>query len=110
MAGCGADRAGHSVTLQPPAITPAEKPSQGGSWQAVLPGAVVSGLLGPEAAPGWVESRRDSSLTPRPIEPLLASEAWPEPRRPSLERPRFVRVVRSPEGFIHYRVEQRYEF
>jgi len=108
LAGCAPGPRDARVALAP-RQAPAAEPAQGGAWQAVLPGTVVSGLLAPEESPHWIEVRRDASLTPRPIEPLLASESWPEPRRPSLERPRFVRVIRSADGFIYYRVERRQE-
>lgn len=86
------------------------EPARGGSWAAVMPGPVVAGLLDERSDLEWTESRRTDSLSPRAIEPLLASNAWPEPKRPTLERPRFIRIIRSPNGFIHYRREWRFEY
>jgi len=79
----------------------------GESWASVLPGPAIVGLRGDGPAPGWIETRGNGALAPERIEPLLAINDWPRPARPSLDRPRLVRIVRGPEGFIYYRAERR---
>ena len=82
----------------------------GGSWEAVLPGARVTELATEQPEEAWITGRNDRHLNVRPVEPVLATTAWPEPDRPSLRRPVFVRIHRQPEGFIYYRSEERYEY
>lgn len=85
-------------------------PAAGGSWEAVLPGPAVGELLAERGDPKWITTRNDRHLNLRPVEPILATTTWPQPARPSLSRPRYIRIQRSPEGFIYYRTEERYEY
>lgn len=82
----------------------------GGSWQAVLPGPRVAALSAEQGRADWTATRNDERLNVRPVEPLLATTAWPERERPTVRRPVLIRVHRRPEGFIYYRTEERYEY
>jgi hypothetical protein len=82
----------------------------GDSWQAVLPGAAVASTLAESDGEGWITTRNDRHLNLRLIEPVLATTAWPQAPRPSLSRPRYIRLHRSPESFIYYRAEERFEY
>ncbi len=83
----------------------------GTSWNAVLPGrAVISQGDTTPGTPSWVTSRNDAHLNVRSIEPILATTAWPQTDRPSLYRPLYLRSLRSPESFIYYQSESRYEY
>jgi hypothetical protein len=73
----------------------------GTSWATVIPGPPVLASLDKRGDHDWYRDRCD--LSRRTDYALVATRDWPEPPRPSLERPRYVRVVRSPEVFVHYR-------
>lgn len=100
LAGCG--------STQQTRVTPAPHRGAGGSWNAVLPGAAVAGprTLDTET-PAWVLSRNDDHLNPRSVDPVLATEAWPEPDRPSLQRPVLIRVYETPGRYYSYRPDRR---
>lgn len=82
----------------------------GTSWNAVLPGGAVRQGLADQGTPSWITSRNDAHLSARSIEPVLATTAWPQADRPSLYRPLYLRSLRSPESFIYYQSESRYEY
>ena len=97
LTGCSASRSAQ-LTLSPAA-------GAGGSWAAVLPAdATDPGTT----ADGWILTRNDEALNPRPVEAVLASNDWPEPVRPSLERPILIRVYQHPGRYYSYGPERRY--
>lgn len=105
LAGCATDHphVAMGVYSGPPAWT---CPS---TW-GVLPGPLYAGGPAADSGLAWAHDRRNASLSPRPVQPVLATTCWPEPPRPTLERPRSVRTVRSPEVYIFYRTERRHHF
>ena len=85
--------------------------NQGGAWEAVFAGAEVSRserLAGADQAAGPEYARRDDSLSLRPEGPVLATAQWPTPERPSLDRPIWVFIPRSPDTFVVYDQERRW--
>ncbi|MCC7389732.1 MAG: hypothetical protein IT431_13295 [Phycisphaerales bacterium] len=98
LAGCEGPRAARVV------------PAAGGTWEAVLPGARVAELGADRGQTGWPAQRNDGQLNPRSFGPVLATGAWPEPERPSVRRPVFVRTPRQAESYLYYRTEERYEY
>lgn len=88
-------------------ISPAPQPGAGGSWSTVLPLTAVSASPG-QSAPAWILSRNDSELSPRSVDPVLATSAWPEPERPSLRRPILIRVHEQPGRYYSYGPQRRY--
>lgn len=49
------------------------------------------------------ESRNTHRLSIRTPEPMLASNQWPQPDRPSLERARYYTIQRQPESILYFR-------
>lgn len=70
----------------------------------------AAALASPDGASGpeWILSRNDGSLSPRSVDPVLATSAWPEPERPSLRRPILIRVYEQPGRYYSYGPQRRY--
>jgi hypothetical protein len=78
--------------------------NQGGSWESVLPGPrVARSELETGGAPGWEYARRDEALSYRPAQALLATDAWPEPPRPSLDEAYYLYIPRQPSVYLYFR-------
>ncbi len=98
---------------RPTTLTVAPQPGAGGSWSAVLPGQSVSNAAGisdigqSASVPAWILSRNDSSLNARAVDPVLATTAWPERERPSVQRPILIRVYEQPGRYYSYRPQRR---
>lgn len=77
---------------------------QGGSWEAVLPGPLVTASLGRSEAgdDAWYHTRLNGELAPDDGGVTTAMDEWPFPPRPSLEQPIYLRLRRSPESIIFY--------
>jgi hypothetical protein len=98
VAGCASEPA--VVQQQAPARAPAR-------WEAVLLPEATAQDLG-DYVPGtgggaWWDERRDAAMSYRTDEPLLASGQWPEPSRPSLDRPRYIELPKRPETLLYFR-------
>jgi|GEM_PF-3393766 len=91
-------------------ITQTPQPGAGGSWSSVLPAASLplSAETTGQAAPDWIQSRNDNGLSPRSVDPVLATSDWPEPERPSLRRPILIRVYQQPGRYYSYGPQRRY--
>ena len=99
---------------RPTTLTVAPQPGAGGSWSAVLPGqgasfaSGISDIAGQSASvPAWILSSNDSSLNARAVDPVLATTAWPERERPSIQRPILIRVYEQPGRYYSYRPQRR---
>lgn len=91
-------------------ITQTPQPGAGGSWSSVLPASALPSSAGAagQAAPDWILSRNDADLSPRSVDPVLATSDWPEPERPSLRRPILIRVYEQPGRYYSYGPQRRY--
>ncbi|MFG0259787.1 MAG: hypothetical protein ACF8LK_05475 [Phycisphaerales bacterium JB041] len=91
-------------------VAPTPRPAAGGSWNAVLPSPALSAADGDpgQADAAWILSRNDSGLSPRSVDPVLATAQWPEPERPSLRRPILIRVYEQPGRYYSYGPQRRY--
>jgi hypothetical protein len=96
VGGCAKDE---PVVVQKEAVAPAR-------WEAVvLPESTVRELGGPHEGYAWWDDRRDGEMSYRNNQPLLASGQWPEPARPSLDRPRYLVLPKKPETLLYFRSE-----
>lgn len=84
---------------------------QGGAAEAVLPGATLDRATMAWASPTANEyGRRDGLMNIKPNEPLLASNEWPEPERPTIRSQRRLNLddARS-RSFIFVLPERGYD-
>lgn len=98
LGGCASEPA---VVQQP---APARAPAR---WEAVMLPEATAQDLG-DYVPGssggaWWDERRDAAMSYRSDGPLLASGEWPEPSRPSLDRPRYIELPKRPETLLYFR-------
>ncbi len=110
LAGCStttnSNRLSQNRSVSQPA-DPAYIGHAGNSWEAVLPGPIAQQTTQRLAQNdgAWILSRADASLSPRdPAVPMATN--WPSAPRPSLYRPRTIRVFRTSDSFIFYRAER----
>lgn len=77
--------------------------NQARSWELVFASPTTVAYhdqLDPRALPEY--ARADARLNARPNTPLLASNQWPEPDRPSLRYPRRVWIDTRPESILFF--------
>jgi hypothetical protein len=83
--------------------------NQAGSWELVFPSPTTIAYAGdadPRTLPEY--SRADSRLNTRPNTPLLASNQWPEPDRPSLRYQRRIYIDPRPENLLFFETRSDY--
>lgn len=80
----------------------------GGSVQLFLPPGSERAMAEVEAESLPEYGRVDGRLTVSIDGPQLATQQWPAPARPSLERPRYIFVGQSPGTVVFYLPEHRY--
>lgn len=101
VAGCASDQAASTVSAPVPAGTD--------RWEAVvLPEATAAVFAEGEVEGAWWGWRRDEALAVRVDGPALATSEWPEPERPTLDRPRYLSLPTRPETILHLRRESRW--
>lgn len=100
----GAAMAGGCASEQ--AVTSVEAPAPA-RWEAVwLPAETAAGVGECGDNWAWWETRRDSALAVRSPGPLLATDQWPEPARPSMDEVRYISVPSRPETIMYFRPER----
>ena len=95
LAGCASQPA--AVQAPPPVKAPAR-------WETVMMPAGTTEALG-DAEGAWWDERRDAAMSYRSDDPLLASGQWPEPIRPTLDRPRYVVLPKRADTLLYFRPE-----
>lgn len=60
---------------------------------------------GPDPGARW--TRNDAGMNHRDARAQLALDAWPEPPRASLSRPRYIWLPRHPDSLIYFESDQR---
>ncbi|MBC7833607.1 MAG: hypothetical protein H7Y88_00720 [Phycisphaerales bacterium] len=96
--GCGA--ASRQLAITEPATVPESRADQGqgGAWEAVMYTPALANRVEDDSAS--LETRRDDALVLRVPLPLLATNQWPEPPRPSVLRTRTINLPRNPESLL----------
>jgi hypothetical protein len=76
----------------------------GARWEAVVLPEQTAAELG-DVEYGWWEGRRDGAMAYREDGPLLAAGQWPEPARPTLDRPRYLSIPKQADTHLYFRRE-----